>query len=141
MCFSAGSVTPEMVKFDAAPKESQQMGYLVSIISNMNSESDLVKRHAIVGACQFMMSGRINSSHLLAKVILLWFLPSSSKIALLSSGSQSLKFVFYRQQQLPGEVDRTVFVSIRCRQPKSPAVAVGSSFGSCRIHCQMLSLE
>jgi Nuclear condensing complex subunits, C-term domain len=72
-----------MVKFDAAAKESQQMGYLVTIIQNMNSESDVVKMHAIVGACQLMLSGRISSSHLLAKVILLWFLPSSSNVALL----------------------------------------------------------
>jgi len=71
-------VPAEATKFDMPNKETYQFGYLVSIISNMTSENDLVKRHAIVATCQLLLSGRIKSYKLLAKIILLWFLPSTS---------------------------------------------------------------
>lgn len=67
------------------------MGYLNAIVVNMNSESDVVKRHAVIGACQLMLSGRISSAHLLAKVILLWFLPATSIVTLIEFCPQSLK--------------------------------------------------
>ncbi|XP_065347653.1 condensin complex subunit 3 [Cloeon dipterum] len=54
-----------------------QHGYLMSVISNMDNQNDQVKRQAVVGACQLLLAERVKSAQLLAKTILLWFLPAT----------------------------------------------------------------
>ncbi|XP_059481994.1 condensin complex subunit 3 [Neocloeon triangulifer] len=54
-----------------------EQGYLLCIVKNMDSESDIIKRQAIMGACQLLLSGRVKSPKLLAKIVFLWFSPTT----------------------------------------------------------------